>query len=50
VGNIWNRWERNGNASVVRAVGVAIVAIGIIVALVAVSPGGIELFDTLKGM
>ena len=50
MGKLWKRWERNGNAAVVRAFAGAIVAIGIVVLLVVVSPGGIELFDTLKGM
>jgi hypothetical protein len=50
MGKLWARWKRNGNAEVVKAAGLSIVAIGILVLLVIISPGGIELFDTLKGM
>lgn len=46
----WAEWKRNGNAEVVKAGFVAVGIIALLVALVIVSPGGIELFDTLKGM
>ena len=44
----WKRWERNGTAGALRALGGAIVAIGIIV-LGVWATGGMELFDSLKG-
>jgi hypothetical protein len=47
---LWVRMQRNGNAEVVKAAFVAVGIIVLLVALVIVSPGGIELFDTLKGM
>lgn len=47
---LWARWERNGNAEVVKAGLVAVGIIALLVALVIVSPGGIDLFNTLKGM
>jgi hypothetical protein len=45
----WNEWKRNGNAEVVKVAGMAVLLIATIVALVAVSPGGLDLFDSLKG-
>lgn len=50
MGKLWARWERNGNAEVVKAALVAVGIIVLLVALVAVAPGGLDLFNTLKGM
>jgi len=50
MGNRWNEWKRNGNAAVVKAAFVAFGIIALLVCLVAVAPGGLDLFNTLKGM
>lgn len=46
---MWERWKRNGNAEVVKAIGLLILCLLLLVAIVAVSPGSWDLFNTLEG-
>jgi hypothetical protein len=48
MGKLWKRWERNGTAGALRALGWAVLTIAVIAVGVRLT-GGWELFDTLKG-
>ncbi len=45
---LWKRWERDGTAGAIRALGGAVVVIALI-AFGVWATGGFELFDSLKG-